>query len=153
MTDTPGTLDYGTLDGLPSGTTTGGRPFTYDLGTTIGRARLLIPDRNPLDYIFTDAELAGFATIEGDDARLVAAAALEMMAASDAYTFKANRVEDLQTNGPAVAKALMERAATLRELSRIEEDMSGGGFDWAEQVTDVFTARERLLDQWHRGAV
>jgi hypothetical protein len=127
--------------------------FTYNLGTTIGRARLLIPDRDPGAPIFSDEEIGGFLTVEGDDARLVAAAALETMAASDVYTFKANRVEDLQTNGPAVAKALMERAATLRALSRLEEDMSGGGFDWAEQVTDVFTARERLLDQWHRGAV
>jgi hypothetical protein len=127
--------------------------FTYNLGTTAGRARLLIPDRDPENAIFSDEELAGFAAIEGDDARLVAAAALEMMAASDAYTFKANRVEDLQTNGPAVAKALMERAATLREQSRLEEDKDGGAFDWAEQVTDVFTARERLLDQVHRGVV
>jgi hypothetical protein len=127
--------------------------FTYNLGTTAGRARLLIPDRDPETAIFSDEELAGFAAIEGDDARLVAAAALEMMAASDAYTFKANRVEDLQTNGPAVAKALMERAATLRELSRLEEDKEGGGFDWAEMTLDAFNARERILDQAHRGVL
>jgi hypothetical protein len=125
--------------------------FTYDLGTLIGRARLLIPDRIEASYVFSDADLAGFAAIEGDDPRLVAAAALETMAAGDAYLFKKNRVEDLQTDGPAVANALMKRAAALREQSQWADDQSGGAFDWAEQVTDVFTARERLLDQAYRG--
>jgi hypothetical protein len=129
------------------------QPSNYDLGATIGRARLLVPDRDTAHAIFTDAEYGGFIAIEGDDPRLVAAAALETMAASDAYLFKKNRVEDVQTDGPAVANALMKRAAALREQAQWADDQSGGAFDWAEQVTDVFSARERLLDQAYRGVV
>jgi hypothetical protein len=127
--------------------------FTYNLATTIGRSRLLIPDRIPESAIFSDEELGGFLNVEGDDPRLVAAAALETMAASDAYLFKKNKVEDLQTDGPAVANALMKRAQALREQAELEDAKGGGAFDWAEQVLDPFTARERLINQALRGVV
>jgi len=126
---------------------------TYDVSTFIGRVRLLIPDRDITAPIFTDAELGGFAAIEGDDARLVAAAALETMAAHLLYQVGDYRVEDLQTNASKTAAAYMQRAQALREQSQLEDSKSGATFDWAEMVTDPFTARERLRDQRLRGVV
>lgn len=151
MTDTSGTLDYGTLDGLPATSTAAS---TYDLSTTIGRARLLVPDRVLTAPIFTDAEYAGFRSVEGsDDPRLMAAAALETMAANLLMTLGDTKVEDLQTNASKTAATMLTRAQALRDQSLQEEMMEGGGFDWAEQVTDPFTRRERLIDQRLRGVV
>ena len=127
--------------------------FTYDLGTTVGRARLLIPDRDPEHAVWTDEELAGFVAVEGDDAYLVAAAALEAMASDVAYTRGDVRVEDVQTNGSKTSDALLKRAQMLRERSSLADAEAGDAWDWAEMVTDPFTARERLIDQRLRGVV
>lgn len=127
--------------------------FTVNLATTIGRARVLIPDRVPESAVWSDEELGAFLALEGDDAFLVAAAALEAMAANVAYTYGDTRVEDLQTNGSKTSAALMARAQALRERSALAEAEAGAAWDWAEMVTDPFTARERLLDQRLRGVI
>lgn len=116
--------------------------FTYDLTTAIGQVRLLIPDRSGAAYMFEDDELTAFLSLEADDVRCAAALALETMAADEAYIQKATTILEITTNGPAVAKALLDRAALLRSQSAAlsTEDE----FDWAEMVTGPFSARERL---------
>ena len=122
--------------------------FTYDLSDSVGKVRLLIMDNVSSDYLFEDAEISALLTMEGDVVRRGAALALETMASNEAYVSKRIRILDLQTDGPAVAKELRERAKMLRSLAdRDDQATDGGQFDIAEWVVDDFSARERLVKQ------
>ena len=88
--------------------------FTYDLATTIGTTRLLIPDATDAGHVFEDAELTAFLTLNGDDPRMAAADALDVIGSSQVMILKYITVNDLTTNGPAVGKELRDRATALR---------------------------------------
>lgn len=77
--------------------------------------RLLISDlaTEVADRSFTDADLQAFLDLEGS-VKLAAAQALDALASNEALVSKRIRTLDLQTDGPAVAKALREHAAALR---------------------------------------
>lgn len=126
--------------------------FTYDVSTDVGKVRLLIMDNNASSYLFEDGELSAFLLMEADVVRRGAALALETMASNEAYVSKRIEILDLKADGPAVATALMKRAAELRaQADRDEQGEAGGAFDIAEMVVDDFTARERLAKEWLRG--
>jgi len=83
------------------------------------RVRQLIGDTDvdpAADAIFSDEELDAFLAMDHIDSEvlLAAAEALETMASTEAYVTKRIQLLDLKTDGPAVAKSLMERAASLR---------------------------------------
>jgi hypothetical protein len=94
---------------------------TYDIATDVGRVRLLITDTDVDNPIFQDEEIQVFLdmTISGgaNDIRLAAAEALDTIARNEALVLKRITLMDLQTDGPAVAKALSEQADRLREQS------------------------------------
>lgn len=77
--------------------------------------RLMITDTDSADYVFEDQELDVFLLQAGDDALLAAADALDTMARNEALVSKRIRILDLTTDGPAVAKSLMDSAKVLRE--------------------------------------
>lgn len=119
--------------------------FTYDLGTDRGKVRLLIRDTDASEPIFEDDELNVFLALESSSVKRAAALALETMASNEAYVSKAVKLLDLSTDGPATGKALLERAAKLREQAADEEAQAeGGAFDIAELVYDSFGERERI---------
>lgn len=88
--------------------------FTYDLATSAGQVRLLIPDTDPDNHLLQDAEITALLALEASDVRRAAAAALELIASSEALVSKKIRTQDLSTDGPAVARELRERATLLR---------------------------------------
>lgn len=122
--------------------------ITYDLATDIGRMRLLIPDRDLTTAVFDDDEISAFLALEGD-VRSAAALALETIAADQTLVLKVMRLLDVQTDGRAVAEALLKRAALLR--AQAEAAASGGSFDWAEQIPNDFAAREHIYNTALRG--
>ena len=122
--------------------------FTYDLATQVGRVRLVVPDRTTPGHVFEDEEIEAFLTLEGG-VRAASAMALETIAADQALVLKVMRLLDIQTDGARVAEALLKRAALLRE----QAEADAVGFDWAEMVTNDFSARERLHKQALRGAL
>lgn len=122
----------------------------YDPTTDAGKVRLLISDVDPADEIFDDDEIAAFLALEGDNVRLAAAQALDTIASNEALVAKKQRTLDLDTDGPAVAKALREHAAQLRAQA-IDGADGGGDFEIAELVVDPFTARDRLGNEILRG--
>ena len=124
--------------------------FTYVLGTDVGTIRLLIPDRVDSGHIFEDDELTGYMTLEGD-VRSAAACALETIASDQALTLKVMSLLDVTTDGAKLSDALLKRAARLREQAEAALTTAGGSFDWAEQVTNDFGARERIYNQALRG--
>jgi hypothetical protein len=119
--------------------------FTYDLTTVIGKTRLRIPDRIATDYLFEDAELQVFLDDNGDDTRLAAADALETIASDSVLLLKAVTLLDVTTNGPAMATALMARAAGLREQVSAEDE--DAGFDVAEMDLGPDSRAEQRLNE------
>jgi hypothetical protein len=88
--------------------------FTYDVTTPAGQVRLLVPDNDGDNHLLEDADITALLTLESADVRRAAAAALELIASSEALVSKKIKTQDLSTDGPAVAKALLERSALLR---------------------------------------
>lgn len=126
--------------------------FTYDLSSSEGQIRLLIMDTNAAAYLFEDAELSTFLSLERANIRRGAALALETMASNEAFVLKVIQLLDLKTDGAKTADALMKRAAALRKQADIDEQAEeGGSFDIAEWVVDDFSARERVEKEWLRG--
>lgn len=85
--------------------------------------RLLIPDLDEDNPIFSDPQIEIFLSLNNGDVRLAAAEALEVAATDEAMVFKITRADDQSVNGVAGAKLLLERAAQLRA------DAWGGAFD------------------------
>jgi hypothetical protein len=126
--------------------------YTYDLGSSEGQIRLLIMDNNAAAYVFEDAEISAFLTLEGANVRKGAALALETLASNEAFVLKVIKLLDLQTDGAKTADALMKRAAALRKQAADDEQAEeGGAFDIAEMVVDDFSGRERISKEWLRG--
>ncbi len=126
--------------------------FTYDPSTSRGRVRLIIPDRIDSSHLYEDDEIDTFLTLESANLRRAAALALETAAADNALVLKAMSLMDISTNGPAVASALMARAAQLRKQADDAEAAEDGGvFDIAEMITTDFAWRERLWNEAQRG--
>ncbi len=79
----------------------------------ISMIRLLISDLSDPPS-FQDSQLQQFLDLEGA-VKLAAATCLDAIASNEALVSKRIRTLDLQTDGPAVAKALREHAVALRE--------------------------------------
>ena len=97
----------------------------------IALVRQLISDVGN-DPLFTDDQVGAFLSLNIGSARLAAADALEVIAASEVLVAKKIRTQDLATDGPAVAKALMDLAASYRRRAR---DL---GEDPAADVVEFF---------------
>jgi hypothetical protein len=118
--------------------------FTYDLTTDTGKVRLLIPDSRSTDYMFEDAEIAAFLTMESGILR-AAAAALEVIASDNVMTLKVIRILDLQTDGTKVSAELRARAKALRAQADAADAGSMPAFGWAEVPVDIFSYREKEI--------
>lgn len=122
--------------------------FSYNLATDVGKIRLLIMDNTLDTYLFEDGEISAFLAFEAANVKRAAALALETMASNEAYVLKRITLLDLTTDGPAVAKALRDRAADLRAQADRDDQADGGGtFGIAEWVVDDFSARQRLINE------
>ncbi len=124
--------------------------YTYDLTTDIGKVRVLIPDRIEAEAFFSDEELGALASLEGSSVKRTAALALETIASDEAYVQKVIRLLDLSTNGPATAKALMERAKVLREQAALDDPAELAGFDIASYGFEPFGVTEIVRNGWRR---
>lgn len=127
---------------------------TYQLDTSIGVVRLLIPDNADLtNTIFSDDEITAFLTLEDQNVRLAAAQALDTIAASETLTLKAISLLDLTTNGPAVSKELRARADSLRQQVKDGEGDDDDLFAIVENPVDTFSRRDWWRNEWRREAV
>ncbi|MFZ1361344.1 MAG: hypothetical protein WAS05_00205 [Candidatus Nanopelagicales bacterium] len=87
---------------------------------SINKVRLLIPDLDPDDLVFTNEQITEFLDMEGTVKR-AAAQALDTIASNEAMVSKQIRTNNLQTNGPAVAAELRSRARALRGQDATEQ--------------------------------
>jgi hypothetical protein len=93
-----------------------------DLGSNIGRVRVLLGDTDPTNIVnnigeylfFSDAEIESILTMYSDSPQLAAARCLETIAGSQALLLKSWSSDDLTVNGDRIAKELRETAKQLR---------------------------------------
>jgi len=122
--------------------------FTYDLTTDRGKVRLIIDDTDESYEFYSDEKIDAFLTLagdlDGDTIRHASAQALDTWATNQALVLKKVELLDVKTDGPAVAKAMREHAALLREQAYMSStdagfeiaEMALGHFSWVEQVTN-----------------
>lgn len=88
--------------------------------------RTLIPDVETVfgeggdETLFSDSEITDFITAGGSNVLRAAAFACLAIGTSEALISKRIHTQDLQTDGPAVAKAMLDKAALL--FSRADAD-------------------------------
>jgi hypothetical protein len=93
-----------------------------DLGSNIGRVRVLLGDTDPTNVsnnvgtylFFSDAELESILGMYSDSPQLAAARCLDTIAGSRALMLGAWSSDDLTVRGDAIAKELRELAKQLR---------------------------------------
>ena len=126
--------------------------FTYDLTTDRGKVRLIIDDKDTVtvaNQFFTDDEIDCFLTLaddlDGDDVRHASAMALDTWASNQALVLKKVTLLDVNTDGPAVAKAMREHAALLREQAYMTS--TDAGFEIAEMALGHFSWREQVENE------
>jgi hypothetical protein len=108
-------------------------PITVDPASDIGRVRLLATDLNETSPLFEDAQIAAFLAMESGVKR-AAALALETIAVSETLISKKLRTGDgLVTDGPAVAKALLDRAKRLRDQA---DEETGDPDDYGLEIVN-----------------
>src|ERR1051326_3542712 len=123
--------------------------FSYDPSSAVGRVRLYVPgDTDPTTSLLSDDEISAFLDIQANDIRLAAADALDMIGTSTAKVQQKIKLLNLELDGPAVARVFQENAKRLRD--RVD---NAPYFDYAEQVNNAFSERERYLKQFLRGAI
>lgn len=106
--------------------------ITVDPATDIGKVRLLAVDLDEVTPLFEDAQITALLGMCGDRVRRAAAMALDTIASSEALISKRIRTLDLQTDGPAVAKALRDHAQRLRE----EDDQLDDDGAWGLEIVE-----------------
>lgn len=93
-----------------------------DLGSNIGRVRVLLGDTDPTniannvgEYLFfSDAEIESILGMYSDSPQMAAARCLDTIAGSQALLLKSWSSDDLTVNGDRIAKELRELAKQLR---------------------------------------
>lgn len=97
--------------------------MAIDYTSDLGKIRVLTGDTDESLFFLTDEELNVLYNLSTFDIYLTAAEALEVMATKMAIIQQKIKTLDLQTDGPAVAKSLMERASLMRErVSGVDDE-------------------------------
>ncbi|HLI84786.1 MAG TPA: hypothetical protein VKV17_12765 [Bryobacteraceae bacterium] len=120
--------------------------FSYDPTTIVGLIRLYVPGETEAKTAsFSDTDLLAFYNIHNDP-RLAAADALDVAAVRYSTSRQKITINGMSVDGPSVGSMFQKLAKTLRD--RVD---AVPYFDWAEQVLDAFSERERYLKQFERG--
>lgn len=93
-----------------------------DLGSNVGKVRVLLGDTDPTNVVnnvgeylfFSDAELESILGMYSDSPQMAAARCLDTIAGSQALLLKSWSSDDLTVNGDRIAKELRELAKQLR---------------------------------------
>lgn len=103
---------------------------------TVQQVRDMIPDIEEIDwnddgessYLFTDAQIETYLSINRGRVKRATADAIEALATSEALISKVITTEDLKTDGAKVANALLVRARQLRDSDREDEGREDAEF-------------------------
>lgn len=92
--------------------------------------RLLIPDIDISNQIFSDSQIEGYLQLANDNVKRAAAYAIRAVANDEALLFKVIKTDDQSINAASVARALLATAQQYtNEADREEEDSSESYFE------------------------
>lgn len=111
--------------------------FTYDTDTNRGKVRLIIGDTSSGSYVFEDAEIDAFLTLNGSEVKLAAVQALRTLAADRAKLAIRYRVKNFDLDRSAVSKALLDAA------DRIEQQAMSEPFEYESYVDTLIDTAGR----------
>lgn len=95
----------------------------------ISDVRVLIPDLDSSNRIFTDAQINSFLSVANNNVLRAAAFAVDAVATNEALLIKKMSTDDLHTDGPAAADALRKHSAALRaEADRVDREDADSAF-------------------------
>lgn len=125
--------------------------YPADFSTAVGRVRKYIPDLRLLEdpedptaapaYMWTDDEIESFLEDESGNVKRAAAYILIATANNENLVLKKLVTEDLQTDGPSVAKAMLSTAQELLKRADAEDAIEDDAF----MIVD-FQPRPSLVD-------
>ena len=95
----------------------------------IPEVRVLIPDLDSSNRIFTDAEITRFLSVAKNSDLRAAAFAVDALATNEALSPKTPTTDDFHVDGPAAADALRKHAAALRAEADRQDGIDESGFD------------------------
>lgn len=103
---------------------------------SVQQVRDLIPDIEEIDwnddgtpsFLFTDGQIQTYLSLNDNSVKRAVADAVEVLATSEAYISKKIKTEDLETDGPAVANAMLNRARQLRQSADREDERDDMAF-------------------------
>ncbi len=84
--------------------------------------RLLIPDTDPDNQIYTNTQIEMFLLAARGNIFRAASLAIGSLSVDEAITYKVIRTDDQQIDGVAVADALRKRAMELENLAKREDN-------------------------------
>ena len=88
-------------------------PSAYDPTSPAGQVRLLANDTNPADYLFTDAEITAFLTLDGQNVKRAAAQAIDTIADNEALVAKVITDHDLTMDGAQVIDRTLDSVVRI----------------------------------------
>jgi hypothetical protein len=123
--------------------------LTTDPTTPVGLVRLLIPDLDTTNPLFTDQQITALLGLVGQRVRLAAAEALDIAASSEVMVSKVIKTQDLQTDGAKVAAELRARAATLRATDdQYDQDGNPYGLSIVDYNPNAWSRFELAEQPW-----
>lgn len=117
----------------------------YDVTTPAGVVRLLVNDVGA-PWVFQDAEIAAFLTLEGGNVKRAAATAIDTNAGNEALASKVLTTNDgRSTDGAKLAQAMHQLADSLRAQALVDEE--GAGFvDVVDTVPSLWPFGPELIE-------
>lgn len=110
-----------------------------DYTTPLGQVRLLVPDTDVTDFLFSDVQITTLLSLFDANVKMAAAQAKDIIAADTVMLLKVIKTDDLQVDGQKVAAELREQAKSLRELVDIED---------SNLMTFVYPPADRLWNEY-----
>lgn len=123
--------------------------YTTENPTDKDLVRLLINDvggNSGTDFLFEDGEIASFLLMEGGSIYAAAATALRAVAGNEAQVSKKIKFLELSTDGPAVAKSMMDLAD---KLDKKADGIGDGSYGF--EIVDMSTScseRDLILREY-----
>lgn len=95
--------------------------MAIDYTSPLGLVRLNITDLDESAFLLTDDQIRGLLAASGENVNRATAKALHIIATSEVLVSRKIRTQDLQSDGPAVARSLMDLAAEYERKADAED--------------------------------
>jgi hypothetical protein len=125
--------------------------MAVDFTTDIGKVRALTGDTDEAAFFLPDTQVSAILTAEGGVTVLAAATCLEVMATNHVNILKKIKLMDLTTDGPSMAKVLLDRAKEMRGAYALTLQEGESDFEIFPVIVNANQRAEYMWHQWQKG--